>query len=127
MTNKFIESNTYQVRVTNIKRSITWYEKLLNRSADFIGGENFYEWELFPNSWLQVAEGIPGKNSGPLRFGVKDIVKERNRLLSILDITISEIEKGPASAWCNFSDLDGNLFGLFQDLLKYPFKSEIYE
>lgn len=120
-----ILSCTYQVRVSNIESSLNWYEALLGRPADFIGAKDFYEWELFPNAWLQVAKGTPAKNSGPLRFGVGNIVQERQRLIKILQTDISEVESGPAAAWCNFSDIDGNLYGLFQDLVKYPLKKEV--
>ncbi|MFW9928622.1 MAG: VOC family protein [Candidatus Thorarchaeota archaeon] len=124
MVESKILASTYQVRVTNFFESIKWYEKILGRPADFMGGEEFYEWELFPNMWLQVAKGNPGKNTGPLRFGVNNIHQERKRLIAILNTEISEIEIGPVAAWCNFSDFDGNLFGLFQDLEKHPLKQK---
>lgn len=120
MVKNIITSSTYQIRVINFQKSIKRFEKLLDRYADFVAKDDFYEWELFPNAWLQVKKGTPRKNSGSLRFGVKNITQKRNRLLNILNVEISEIEQGLTAAWCNFSDPDGNLYGLFQNLKKYP-------
>ena len=52
------------------------------------------------------------------------MTQERNRLLNILNVEISEIEQRLTAAWCNFSDPDGNLLSLFQDLKKYPLNKD---
>lgn len=109
---------TFQVRVSNYEKGIKWYKTLLNRQPDFIPHEDFAEWELLSRTWLQVAKGEPTKGNGPLRLGVEDIYVERKRLISLLEIEIEEVNtrEGVPAAWCSFTDPDGNLIGLFQEL-----------
>lgn len=68
-----------------------WYQTFLQREPDFIPHEGFIEWELTPDSWLQVAEGMPAEGSGPLRFGVTDIEAERDRMIKELHIESYEV------------------------------------
>lgn len=116
-----INAVTNQVKVLNFKVGREWYVKLLGREPDFMGSDNFHEWELIPGCWLQVAEGDPETGNGPIRFGVQNIVEERNRLIEQLKIEVSEIEtiEGVVS-WINFYDPFGNKLGLFQDLAVFP-------
>ncbi|WP_353733590.1 VOC family protein [Rossellomorea vietnamensis] len=97
---------TYQVRVSDFKEGNNWYERLLNRQADFTPHEGFAEWELLPGCWLQVAEGTPSPNSGPIRLGIKDIVSERERLIVELSTDHFQIhgrEEVPVK-WASFKD-----------------------
>jgi hypothetical protein len=108
---------TNQVKVTNFSDGRDWYVKLLGRDPDFMGADNFHEWEIVPGSWLQVAEGNPQTGNGPIRFGVTDIKKERERVMQDLNIEVSEIEAiDGIAAWVNFNDPFGNKLGLYQDL-----------
>jgi hypothetical protein len=109
---------TYQVRVSDFKEGKHWYERLLNRQADFTPHEGFAEWELLPGCWLQVAEGTPSPNSGPIRLGIKDIVSERERLIVELGTDHFQIhgrEEVPVK-WASFKDPWGNQLGFFQYL-----------
>ena len=107
---------TNQVRVANHNEGQKWYQALFNREADFIPHEGFAEWEILPGCWLQIAEGIPSIESGPLRFGVTDIESERERLvreLQIEEFEIHERDEVPVR-WGTFSDPWGNRLGLFE-------------
>ncbi|MUK89820.1 VOC family protein [Ornithinibacillus sp. L9] len=107
---------TIQIRVTDISEGQKWYETLLQRKPDFIPHEGFAEWELIPGCWLQVAEGIPAKDSGPLRLGVLDIVSERERIKGELKVPHFDIfsrEEVPVK-WATFTDPWGNRLGLFE-------------
>lgn len=111
---------TIQVRVTNIEKGLNWYQLLLDKQPDFIPHANFAEWELVPGSWLQLAEGTPAEGSGPLRLGVKDIEKVKERLqkeLGVVDLEVHSREEVPVK-WCTFSDPWGNMLGLFEYLDK---------
>ena len=111
---------TCQVRVTDIQQGQKWYETLLNKKPDFIPHDGFAEWELIPGYWLQVAEGTPSEGSGPLRFGVTNIIAERARLVKALGIANFEIysrEEVPAK-WGSFTDPWGNQLGFFEYLNK---------
>ncbi|MGG4170081.1 VOC family protein [Rossellomorea vietnamensis] len=109
---------TFQVRVTDYKEGLSWYKELFNRDPDFIPHEDFAEWEIVKNTWLQVAKGEPAVGNGPLRLGVHDIYSERERLMKSLNTTIEEVQtrEGVPAAWCTFSDPYGNSVGLFEEL-----------
>lgn len=107
---------TYQVRVADFQEGRRWYEILLNRAPDFIPHEGFAEWELILGCWLQVAEGEPSKGSGPLRLGIKDVQKEKTRLMQELNVEDFEIfsrQEVPVK-WGTFDDPWGNRLGLFE-------------
>jgi hypothetical protein len=107
---------TVQVRVSDIIEGQRFYETLLNKEPDFVPHEGFAEWELIPNCWLQVAEGIPTEGSGPIRLGVEDLAAEKKRLMEILKVEefeIQEREEVPVK-WATFSDPWGNQLGLFE-------------
>lgn len=107
---------TIQVRVTDIVKGQEWYEKLLNKKPDYIPHEGFVEWELIPGSWLQVAEGVPGVGSGPLRLGVTNIEDERERMLKALNIESFAIHSGEGVPvrWGTFQDPWGNAIGFYE-------------
>ncbi|WLR57482.1 VOC family protein [Mesobacillus subterraneus] len=107
---------TYQVRVSDIDEGLKWYKFLLKKDPNFIPHDGFAEWELIPGCWLQVAEGTPAQESGPLRLGVKSIEAERSRLIAELQIESFEIfarEEVPVK-WATFSDPWGNTIGFFE-------------
>ncbi|WLR42183.1 VOC family protein [Bacillus carboniphilus] len=120
---------TFQVRVTNISEGHAWYETLLNKKPDFIPHEGFAEWEIIPGCWLQVAEGTPTKGNGPLRLGVTNIEKEKERLMDKLNLAAFEIfsrEEVPVK-WTTFEDPWGNRIGLFEYLDKEEEKKRMQE
>lgn len=108
---------TIQVRVTDFELGSLWYERLLQRPPDFIAHENFIEWEIVPNCWLQVSKGEPAIGSGPLRIGVKNVEKELQRVVTHLQIDPVIIFKreGVPAAWCTFEDPFGNKIGFFEE------------
>ncbi|AVQ97745.1 ornithine monooxygenase [Oceanobacillus iheyensis] len=109
---------TFQVKITDYEKGIKWYEKLFNRKPDFIPHGDFAEWEIVPNTWLQVAKGEPTNGNGPLRLGVEDIENERRRLVEVLNIEIESVNtrEGVPAAWCSFEDPYGNRIGLYQEI-----------
>ncbi|MFS0690700.1 VOC family protein [Sporosarcina sp. 179-K 8C2 HS] len=107
---------TMQVRVSGFEKGQHWYTTLLKREPDFIPHEGFAEWELLPGCWLQVAEGSPSQNSGPIRLGVVDIEEERKRVkeeLGVENIVLHSREEVPVN-WGTFSDPWGNRLGFFE-------------
>lgn len=107
---------TIQVRVSEFEEGQHWYTILLKREPDFIPHEGFAEWELLPGCWLQVAEGEPSKNSGPIRLGVVNIEEERIRIQEELGAENFELhsrDEVPVK-WATFSDPWGNRLGFFE-------------
>jgi hypothetical protein len=118
---------TVQVRVPNMTEGQKWYEILLSRRPDFVPHDGFAEWELLPGCWLQVAEGEPASESGPIRFGVPDIESEKARLINSLkveDFSIHSRKEVPVK-WATFQDPWGNGIGLFQYLDQQEIQSRI--
>lgn len=111
---------SYQVRVGNIEEGRKWYETLLKKAPDFIPHEGFLEWEIIPGTWLQVEEGIPSAGSGPLRFGVKDIEADRERVVRELEVEPFKVFSldGVPVKWGTFSDPWGNQIGFYEFLNK---------
>ncbi|OZU87007.1 ornithine monooxygenase [Virgibacillus indicus] len=111
---------TTQIRVKDIKEGQRWYQTLLNRQPDFIPHKGFAEWEIISGCWLQVAEGTPSEESGPIRLGVRDIKGERERLVKELNIDEFEIysRREVPVKWGTFTDPWGNLLGFFEYLDK---------
>lgn len=106
------------MRVSNFDKGLHWYQKLLQREPDFVPHEGFAEWELIPGFWLQLAEGTPTVGSGPLRLGVTDIERERNRVINELNVASFDVhsrEEVPVK-WGTFSDPWGNRLGFFEHL-----------
>jgi len=115
---------TIQIRVTDMENALKWYSTLLEKDPDFVPHEGFAEWELLPGCWLQVAEGIPAEGSGPIRFGVTNLEKLQDKLITELGIEKFDIyqrQEVPVK-WGTFSDPWGNKIGLFE----YINKEEIY-
>ncbi len=111
-----ISGVTFQVTVSDFQQGLEWYTKLFGRKPDFLPPEDFVEWQIVPNAWLQVGEGSPLRGR-PIRFGVSNIVQERERIQRELNVQVSPIERlEGVAAWCNFTDPFGNQLGLFQDL-----------
>lgn len=116
-------SVTFQVKVPDFKKGLAWYIKLLGRKPNFIPHEGFIEWEISPYAWLQIGKGNP-EIGRPIRFGVEDIEKERDRIENELNVKVSKIILVPGVVlWCDFSDPFGNKLGLFQDLRPPMFTS----
>ncbi|MFI8687149.1 VOC family protein [Rossellomorea sp. NPDC077527] len=107
---------TVQVRVKDMSKGQAWYKILFNREPDFIPHKGFAEWQILQGCWLQVAEGNPSPQSGPIRLGIESIRNERVRLKSLLNIDhfeIHEREEVPVK-WATFQDPWGNGIGLFE-------------
>jgi catechol 2,3-dioxygenase-like lactoylglutathione lyase family enzyme len=113
---------TIQLLVGDFDAATFWYTRLMGRAPDFVFSD-FKEWEVVPDTWLQItASKNPGQSSR-LRLGVRNIVQEKERLAEEFGIETTEIEKiEGAAARCNFQDPWGNRIGLFQDLAKYPWR-----
>jgi hypothetical protein len=109
---------TIQVRVGGISDGVDWYTDFLGRGPDLEPDEAFKEWEVIPGCRLQVAEGVPAADSGPLRLEVDDLdaaVTAAERRLGALH-AVSRGRIAGLAAWCTFADPWGNLVGYYQAL-----------
>lgn len=100
-----------------------WYERLLGRPPDFrpFDDDSFVEWQFPPGLWEIhiVAKDPAGTQRARFRFGVSDLILQRERL-ERLGIETTEIGELPdVVKWCDFDDEWGNRLGLYQDLSRY--------
>jgi hypothetical protein len=107
---------TVQIRVPDIHAGQKWYATFLHRGPDEIPHEGLLSWQLLSACWLQVAQGTPATESGPLRLGVTDLEAERKRLMQLLGIEYFEIHQRQETyvKWATFNDPWGNQIGLFE-------------
>ena len=107
---------TVQFFVPDIRAGIEFYSRLFGRPPDFKPHEDFKEWEVFDNFWLQIGQGEP-RPTYPLRLRVEDIDAQRERVERDVGARCSAITRIPGLvAFCNFSDQWGNNLGLYQRL-----------
>ena len=112
---------TIQLWIGNIEAATKWYERLLGRPPDLVPSPDFKEWEIVPDTWLQISSSRNPGQMSRLRLGVQDLEEARRRSINELGVKATQIERIEGSvAWCNFEDPWGNRIGLFQDLAKFP-------
>lgn len=100
----------------DIQAGINFYSRLFRRPPDFEPHEDFKEWEVFSNCWLQVGEGEP-QPTYPMRLRVGNIEAERERVEREVGVPCSPVKRIPGLvAFCDFSDPWGNRLGLYQRL-----------
>ena len=64
------------VAVRDIASSITWYERLLGRSADSIPAAELAEWKFEGGGWLQVYTNADRAGSGSLTLAVTSLAEQ---------------------------------------------------
>jgi hypothetical protein len=108
---------TIQLWVYDLDAATSWYERLLERHPRVSPCTDVKEWELTPDTHLQISASKEKGQVSRLRLGVKSLERERKRLVKELDIEIDGLGKEEGeSAWCNFDDPWGNRIGIYQDL-----------
>ena len=121
-----VNGYTIQIFVGDINKALIWYTNIIGRDPDATPFEDYLEWEVIPDFWLQISEkkiNVSPSQFGRMRFGVADIDSERFRIINELKAEVSKVDEIPGTVkWCNFNDPWDNKLGFFQDLKKYPSK-----
>ena len=123
-----VNGYTIQIFVGDINDALVWYTNIIGRDPDATPFEDYLEWEIIPDLWLQISEkkiDNSQSQSGRMRFGVSDIESERARIIRELKAEATKVEEIPGTVkWCNFNDPWSNRLGFFQDLKKFPVKHD---
>jgi predicted enzyme related to lactoylglutathione lyase len=99
--------------VTDLAKSIAWYEQLFTRTVDIDASPSVAEFDV-AGCWLQLYVGEVPASGFVLRFGVDDVEAERTRLLD-LGVEIGDVNRVEGLvAFCEFSDPDGNRLSLYE-------------
>ena len=104
--------------VSDLARAEAFYQVLIGRPADLRARADQLEWRLHvdPEVALRLTlEAVPGR--GKLALGVVDLAAERARLAQSWPDLPEGTSRPGVIALLRFSDPDGNVVTLWQDLL----------
>jgi predicted enzyme related to lactoylglutathione lyase len=122
MTEMSVRGLTVAVHVGDREEALAFYCALIGRDPDLGPDPDFYEWEISPGAWLQLATGRSEitPSSFRLRLQVEDI-EESVSILSRKGFEPGTIKRLPGLvAFANLTDPWGNPLGVYQDLGVVP-------
>ncbi len=122
MTEMSVRGLTVAVHAGDREEALAFYCALIGRDPDLGPDPDFYEWEISPGAWLQLATGRDNINPAGyrVRLQVDDIAA------SIETLTKKGFEPGPIKrlpglvAFANLTDPWGNPLGVYEDLGVVP-------
>lgn len=107
---------TIGLPVGNLPEAIGWYRTVLGSRRTHTPVPHILEFEVASGIWLQLVKD-PAKSPGDgvVRFEVKDLTAERDRLLRAgIDVSEITLHKG-VIAFLYLTDPYGNRFCLYQE------------
>ncbi len=122
MTEMSVRGLTVALHVGNREEALAYYSALIGRDPDLGPDPDFYEWQISPGAWLQLATGREGIEpaSFRLRLQVEDI-EAAVRILASKGFSPGEIKRLPGLvSFANLTDPWGNPLGVYQDLGAVP-------
>lgn len=118
MTKPAVIGMTFMLRTGSTSEAVAFYRDLLGRDPDYSPHEDFHEWQVSPDAWLQVATGASdiAPSSFRLRFQVRDLATAVQELRT-RGVKVDEPTTLPGvAAFTNFADPWGNPLGFYQDV-----------
>jgi len=118
MSEMNVRGLTIAVHAGDREEALAFYCALIGREPDLGPDPDFYEWEISPGAWLQLATGRSDINpsSFRLRLQVEDIESSVGVLRS-KGFEPGDIKWLPGLvAFANLTDPWGNPLGVYQDL-----------
>jgi predicted enzyme related to lactoylglutathione lyase len=118
MSEMNVRGLTIAVHAGNRDEALAFYCALIGRDPDLGPDPDFYEWEISPGAWLQLATGRTDINpsSFRLRLRVEDI-ESAVGVLKAKGFEPGDIKRLPGLvAFANLTDPWGNPLGVYQDL-----------
>jgi predicted enzyme related to lactoylglutathione lyase len=118
MSEMNVRGLTIAVHAGNRDEALAFYCALIGRDPDLGPDPDFYEWEISPGAWLQLATGRTGikPSSFRLRLRVEDI-EAAVGVLKAKGFEPGDIKRLPGLvAFANLTDPWGNPLGVYQDL-----------
>jgi len=118
MTEMNVRGLTVAVHVGNRDEALPFYSALIGREPDLGPDENFFEWEISPGAWLQLATNRDRIQPASFRVRLQvDDIDESVALLKHKGFEPSEVQRLPGLvAFANLTDPWGNPLGIYQDL-----------
>jgi hypothetical protein len=118
MSEMSVRGMTIAVHAGERDQALAFYCALIGRDPDLGPDPDFYEWEISPGAWLQLATGRDEitPSSFRLRLEVPDIEKALD-VLRGKGIEPDDVKRLPGLvAFANLADPWGNPLGIYQDL-----------
>jgi predicted enzyme related to lactoylglutathione lyase len=122
MTEMSVRGLTVALHAGDRDEALAFYCALIGRDPDLGPDPDFYEWEISPGAWLQLATGRDEikPSSFRLRLQVEDI-EASVAILEHKGFEPTEIQRLPGLvAFANLTDPWGNPLGVYQDLGVVP-------
>ena len=122
MSEMNVRGLTIAVHAGNRDEALAFYCALIGRDPDLGPDPDFYEWEISPGAWLQLATGRTDINpsSFRLRLQVEDIEASVG-VLRAKGFEPGDVKRLPGLvAFANLTDPWGNPLGVYQDLGVVP-------
>src|ERR687889_475697 len=122
MSEMSVRGLTIAVHAGNRDEALAYYCALIGRDPDLGPDPDFYEWEISPGAWLQLATGRTDikPSSFRLRLQVEDLEASVG-VLRTKGFEPGDIKRLPGLvAFANLTDPWGNPLGVYQDLGVVP-------
>lgn len=122
MTEMSVRGLTVAVHAGNRDEALAFYCALIGRDPDLGPDPDFYEWEISPGAWLQLATN----RSDITSTGFRVRLQVDNIEASVATLAAKGFEPGPVKrlpglvAFANLTDPWGNPLGVYQDLGVVP-------
>jgi hypothetical protein len=122
MTEMSVRGLTVALHAGDREEALAFYCALIGRDPDLGPDPDFYEWEISPGAWLQLATGR--EDIKPASFRLRLQVDDINASVGILarkGFEPSDVQRLPGLvAFANLTDPWGNPLGIYQDLGAVP-------
>ncbi|MCW2492516.1 MAG: Glyoxalase-like domain [Frankiales bacterium] len=118
MTEMSVRGLTIAIHVGDREEALAFYCALIGRDPDMGPDPDFYEWEISPGAWLQLATGRDeiAPSSFRLRLKVDDI-ETSVKILHEKGFEPGLVRRLPGLVtFANLTDPWGNPLGIYQDM-----------
>jgi predicted enzyme related to lactoylglutathione lyase len=118
MTEMSVRGLTIAIHVGDRNEALAFYCALIGRDPDMGPDPDFYEWEISPGAWLQLATGREQIQPSSFRLRLKvDDIEKAVEILSAKGFQPGAIKRLPGLVtFANLTDPWGNPLGIYQDM-----------
>ena len=122
MTEMSVRGLTVAVHAGDRDEALAFYCALIGRDPDMGPDPDFYEWEISPGAWLQLATGREEIRPSSFRLRLQvDSVEASVAILRVKGFEPGDVKRLPGLvAFANLTDPWGNPLGIYEDLGVVP-------
>lgn len=122
MAEMSVRGMTVAVHAGDREEALAFYCALIGREPDMGPDPDFYEWEISPGAWLQLATSREEIKPASFRLRLQvDDIEAAVATLAHKGFEPSDVQRLPGLvAFANITDPWGNPLGVYQDLGAVP-------